>query len=87
MTELDKASPYNWLDDNFWLKKAYLEYRAPLPINSNWWLAYKNDRTVPPEVIERADDGDRVLGISPWQIRRAAWLLSRTLEFKERLEA
>ena len=22
---LDKASPHNWLDDNFWLKKIYLE--------------------------------------------------------------
>lgn len=86
-TELDKASPYNWLDDNFWLKKAYLEWRTPLPIYSNWWLAYKNDQTVPLEVVNAEEGDDNCLGISSWQIRRAAWLLSRTLEFKDRLES
>lgn len=86
-TELDKASPFNWLDDNFWLKNAYLEWRTPLPIHSNWWLAYKNDQTVPLEVVNAEGGDDNCLGISAWQIRRAAWLLSRTLEFKDRLES
>jgi hypothetical protein len=40
---LDAVSPHNWLDDNFWMKKAYLEWRAPLLVNSNWWLAFVND--------------------------------------------
>lgn len=83
-TELDENSPYNWLDDNFWLYKAYLEWRAPLLINSNWWLAYMNDpsisQSLPSEEELRA-------GISAKQIRRASWLVKRTLEFKERLES
>lgn len=81
---IDKASPYNWLDDNFWLNKAYLEWRAPLLINSNWWLVYMHDPSIststPPEAELRA-------GISAKQVRRAAWLLKRTLDFKERLES
>lgn len=83
--ELEKNSPYNWLDDNFWLDKVYLEQRAPLVINSNWWLAYENDRNVPAKVRDNDHDEERA-GISAWQIRRAAWLLSRTLDFKERIE-
>ncbi|EJD06449.1 carnitine acetyltransferase [Fomitiporia mediterranea MF3/22] len=87
LLELDKKSLYNWLDDNFWLKKAYLECRAPLLINSNWWLAYKDDRTVPESVQKGVDAGDVRAGITSWQIRRAAWLLSRTLQFRERIES
>ncbi|KAH8117830.1 carnitine acetyltransferase [Phellopilus nigrolimitatus] len=86
LIELDRKSPYNWLDDNFWLNKAYLEWRAPLLVNSNWWLAYKHDRSVPACVTEGLDQ-DKRAGISSWQIRRAAWLLRRTLEFKKRLES
>ena len=81
---LDKASPDNWLDDNIWLKKAYLGYRAPLLINSNWWLAFQNDEGVPDHVL-RGQTNDHVSGISPWQVRRAAWLVHRILEFKDRL--
>ncbi|THH07379.1 hypothetical protein EW145_g3423 [Phellinidium pouzarii] len=86
LKEIDRKSPYNWLDDNFWLKKAYLEWRAPLLVNSNWWLAYKHDHSVPACVMDGADANMRA-GISSWQIRRAAWLLSRTLEFKRRFES
>ena len=86
-SELDRQSPHNWLNDNFWLKKAYLEWRAPLLINSNWWLAYKNDGTVPSDIIEGDGSMEKWVGVSAWQIRRAAWLLSRTLEFRERLES
>ncbi|KAH9935245.1 acyltransferase ChoActase/COT/CPT [Amylocystis lapponica] len=68
---LDKASPYNWLDDNFWLKKAYHEWRSPLLINSNWWLAFINDRTA---------------GTTGWQVRRAASLVHGVLDWKARLE-
>ncbi|KAL5526743.1 hypothetical protein ACEPAF_8468 [Sanghuangporus sanghuang] len=87
LVELDGKSPYNWLDDNFWLKKAYLEVRAPLLINSNWWLAYKEDNTVPEAVRSGRDLGGSCAGITGWQIRRAAWLLSRTLQFKKCIES
>ncbi|VDB83729.1 unnamed protein product [Peniophora sp. CBMAI 1063] len=83
LLELDCNSPYNWLDDNFWLKKAYHEWRAPLLINSNWWLAFFNDSSVPQHVLEGQDV--MFSGVGLWQIRRAAWLIYRTLEFKEKL--
>lgn len=76
---LDKISPHNWLDDTIWLKKAYLESRSPLLINSNWWLAFMPDLLKPHEyhITE---------GISSFQLRRAAWLVHRILEFKHKLK-
>lgn len=84
---LDRVSPNNWLDDSIWLKKAYHEWRAPVLVNSNWWLSFKNDPTVPQEVLlgsSLAAIGET--GINLWQIRRAAWLTHRVLEFKEQLQ-
>jgi Choline/Carnitine o-acyltransferase len=77
---LDKKSPHNWLEDNFWMNKAYLECRAPLLINSNWWLAFQND-----EGVQGTSDIIGNTGVTTGQIRRAAWLVWRTLEFKDKL--
>ncbi|KAJ7593323.1 acyltransferase ChoActase/COT/CPT [Mycena floridula] len=83
---LDRASPNNWLDDNFWLKKAYLEWREPLLINSNWWLAFSDDSQLAAKFRnERAEGWWNTVGCTPWQVKRAAWLLHRVLEFKIRL--
>lgn len=83
---LDKQSPTNWLDDNFWLKKAYHEWRIPLIINSNWWLAFHNDTGVPEYVVLGQRTALGAGGVTDWQVRRAAWLVRRTLEWKARLE-
>jgi hypothetical protein len=83
---LDRVSPHNWLDDNFWKKKAYLEWRAPLLVNSNWWLAFHDDKLIPQSALDGESSDDRT-GITRWQVRRAAWLIYRMLEFKERLDA
>ncbi|KAF9052498.1 acyltransferase ChoActase/COT/CPT [Hymenopellis radicata] len=83
---LDRASPNNWLEDNFWTKKAYLEWRGPLLINSNWWLAFEDDARIPVKEADRPNDGYFQSGCSRWQVRRAAWILHRVLEFKEKLE-
>ncbi|KAG7451241.1 acyltransferase ChoActase/COT/CPT [Guyanagaster necrorhizus] len=85
LLELDRASPNNWLDDNFWMNNAYMEWRAPLLINSNWWLAFEDDANIPVSEKERKD-GHFKTGFSRWQIKRAAWLLHRILEFKIKLE-
>ena len=79
---LDKVSPHNWLDDNFWVKKTYLEWRAPLLLNSNWWLTFVNDSNIPPEVVTNRADG-----ITPWQVRRAACLVHGILDFKHRIRS
>ncbi|PFH52930.1 hypothetical protein AMATHDRAFT_73762 [Amanita thiersii Skay4041] len=82
---LDRASPNNWLDDNFWIYKAYLEWRAPLLVNSNWWLAFFDDELIP-ENARTGNSSNNKAGITFWQVRRASWLLHRMLEFKGKLD-
>jgi hypothetical protein len=79
---LDKVSPYNWLDDNFWMDKAYLEWRAPLLVNSNWWLAFADDPVIPKSALSGETNDNRV-GTTFWQLRRASWLLHRMLQFRD----
>ncbi|KAF8907306.1 acyltransferase ChoActase/COT/CPT [Gymnopilus junonius] len=79
---LDKVSPYNWLDDNFWINKAYLEWRAPLLINSNWWLAFFEDPLIPRSALSGETNNNRV-GTTFWQLRRSAWLIHRMLQFRD----
>ncbi|TEB34514.1 carnitine acetyltransferase [Coprinellus micaceus] len=86
LVALDRASPNNWLDDNFWLNKAYLEWRAPLLVNSNWWLAFYEDDMMPATALKGETNNNRA-GTTFWQLRRAAWLVWRTLEFKQQLDA
>jgi len=89
LMKLDESSPNNWLNDNFWLDKAYLEWRAPLLINSNWWLVFKHDDNIPKECIRAAIGREDITAgeITPWQIRRASWLVSRVLDYKEQFES
>ncbi|TFK21193.1 acyltransferase ChoActase/COT/CPT [Coprinopsis marcescibilis] len=82
---LDKASPNNWLDDNFWIDKAYMEWREPLLVNSNWWLAFFEDDTVPAGNLKGETNNNRA-GTTFWQLRRAAWLTWRILEFKDKID-
>ncbi|KAH9983330.1 acyltransferase ChoActase/COT/CPT [Russula compacta] len=70
---LDKSSPRNWLDDNIWLKKAYHEWRLPLLIHSNWWLAFFNDDCIPEHVLREPASSKLVQ------------LTFRHLEFKDSL--
>jgi len=79
---LDHVSPYNWLDDNFWLNKAYLEWRSPLLVNSNWWLAFFDDPLIPKSALSGETNNNRA-GTTFWQIRRATWLVHRMLQFKD----
>jgi carnitine O-acetyltransferase len=79
--ELDARSPHNWLDDNIWTNHAYLSWRAPLLINSNWWLTFINDPSIPESILR----GDTISGIEPWQVRRAAWILHRVLDWRARM--
>ncbi|KAJ7650187.1 acyltransferase ChoActase/COT/CPT [Roridomyces roridus] len=77
---LDRASPNNWLEDNFWTNKTYFEWRVPLLVNSNWWLALGDDEHVPLRARENMTD------LTPWQVRRAAWLVHRVLSFKHLMD-
>ncbi|KAG2146165.1 acyltransferase ChoActase/COT/CPT [Suillus bovinus] len=79
--ELDARSPHNWLDDNIWTNYAYLSWRVPLLINSNWWLTLVNDPSIPESILR----GDTRSGIEPWQVRRAAYILHRVLDWRARM--
>ncbi|KAG1804982.1 acyltransferase ChoActase/COT/CPT [Suillus plorans] len=79
--ELDARSPHNWLDDNIWTNYAYLSWRVPLLINSNWWLTLINDHSIPESILR----GDTKSGIEPWQVRRAACILHRVLDWRARM--
>lgn len=43
LKDLDHISPHNWLDDTLWLSLAYHTWRAPLLVNSNWWVMFAPD--------------------------------------------
>lgn len=90
--DLDRTSPNNWLNDaNLWMRTAYHQIRAPLPIHSNWWLLLQDDPNVPLGVRQGQADikgkgVEKGSTTSVWQVRRAAWLVSRFLEYREKLE-
>ena len=47
LLDLDHISPNSWLNDTLWLGPAYHSWRAPLLINSNWWLLFAPDPNDP----------------------------------------
>lgn len=49
---MDRTTPDNWLDDRYWLQKAYHEWRVPLLVNSNWWLMFRADPNTPAADLE-----------------------------------
>lgn len=57
----------------------------PLLINSNWWLAFNDDNMIPQTALA-GESSDNRAGITIWQVRRAAWLVHRVLDFKGRLD-
>ncbi|SPO43873.1 related to CAT2 - Carnitine O-acetyltransferase [Moesziomyces antarcticus] len=94
LIDVDRTTENNWLDDRWWLQKAYHEWRVPLMINSNWWLMFTHDKNMPADLAEHSGhDAYPVTGLgsqnwndAAWGIRRAAWLTSRFLQFKKRLD-
>ncbi|KAI9498725.1 acyltransferase ChoActase/COT/CPT [Zychaea mexicana] len=86
LIDIDLASPNNWLEDNFWLRKAYLEWRDPLMVNSNWYMLGRDDAKHPEELL--ANNGVRPFGqFTHFQVHRAAHMIYRGVEYKELLEA
>lgn len=121
LKDLDHISANNWLDDNLWLALAYHTWRAPLIVNSNWWLTFKEDPRNPQPPVAPGATNKTIVPLDPnpaktlpagsqgggqpwldehpqkkdyyypttyeavterewitdWQVRRAAWLVSR----------
>ncbi|ORX46745.1 acyltransferase ChoActase/COT/CPT [Hesseltinella vesiculosa] len=82
LIDMDQNSPFNWLEDNFWIKKAYLEWREALMVNSNYYILGKDDDHHPAELLQGLPTGQ----FSQFQLRRAASLIYWALDYKEILE-
>jgi carnitine O-acetyltransferase len=69
--DLDHVSPNNWLNDTLWLGLAYHTWRAPLLVNSNWWLLFASDPkdTPPPSYKPSPTSSQSVPDPSPKQDR------------------
>jgi hypothetical protein len=66
------AQGTSWLE-HWWLERAYLGYRAPLPVHSNWLLAFCDPPRPPPP--------------SPaWTAVRAAGLIAHAVAFKHLID-
>ncbi|GAA5848239.1 hypothetical protein JCM5353_009021 [Sporobolomyces roseus] len=83
LKDIDRITPNNWLDDHFWLNIAYHSWRVPLPVNSNWWLLMKEDEGIPKEFRDSVPEKGQ---FTDWQVRRAAKLTQRLIDFKIRLD-
>nr|XP_019043447.1 carnitine acetyltransferase [Kwoniella bestiolae CBS 10118]OCF22377.1 carnitine acetyltransferase [Kwoniella bestiolae CBS 10118] len=96
LKDLDHVSPNNWLNDTLWLGLAYHTWRAPLLVNSNWWLLFAPDPSDPAPPAQESKNGkfdgsvdwEKVVRrewITEWQVRKAAWLARRFAEFRTKL--
>ncbi|CAG8659635.1 7441_t:CDS:2, partial [Acaulospora morrowiae] len=87
LLDVDRIAPHNWLDDTWWIKKAYLEWRVSLAVNSNWYFLFIDDANTPREYFT-ANNGIRSRGkFSEFQIKRSAHLIGKMLEYKDLLDS
>ncbi|KAJ8324425.1 hypothetical protein O5D80_006681 [Batrachochytrium dendrobatidis] len=75
--------PHNtsWLEA-WWIKLAYLSWREPLLVNSNWYMLVGEHPHPPPTAVHVQGQ----VGLTPFQIQRAAGYISNLVDFKDRVE-
>ncbi|KAF9314767.1 hypothetical protein BG003_003839 [Podila horticola] len=81
LLDVDRAAPDNWLNDTWWISKAYHEWREPLLVNSNWYILMRNDLNQPTEFHSTAENP----AYTTWQVKRAAHVAQRMLDYTESL--
>lgn len=77
--------PHNWLD-KWWLKLAYHSWREPLPVNSNWFMVFKDHPAQPRSLLHPHLSLIPHGHITAFQIHRAAGFITTALDFKEAVE-
>ncbi|KAG0238321.1 hypothetical protein BGW42_005554 [Actinomortierella wolfii] len=91
LLDVDRAAPNNWLDDTWWIQKAYHEWREPLLVNSNWYILMRHDRNHPyplPQELLVPTTPDLHNGrFSAFQVKRAAHVTQQLLDFCDDLYA
>jgi carnitine O-acetyltransferase len=81
LIQYGKTAKNSWLEQ-FWLENAYLKYREPSMINSNWWCEFVDSPEQPRDhLIKPPPPGV----ISSFQVKRAAGLISNFLNFNDML--
>ncbi|OMH85874.1 Carnitine O-acetyltransferase [Zancudomyces culisetae] len=94
LIEFEKTQQFSWLE-LWWEEMAYLSWRAPLFINSNYWLTFTPYPKPYGQIgyrdvgIEPMESGREVLtnvGFSEFQVRIAAGIINRAVDFKDMVE-
>lgn len=70
---VDQQAPHSWLE-SVWLQKAYLEWREPSYINSNWFALLGDNPDLP--LLAEAPASQ----VTPTQLTRAARLIHHLLD-------
>ncbi|KAF9170354.1 hypothetical protein BGX20_009083 [Mortierella sp. AD010] len=83
LLDVDRAAPYNWLDDTWWISKAYHEWREPLLVNSNWYILMKNEPNHP-TVFHPTAENPR---FSTFQVKRSAHVAQQLLDYLDTLHS
>ncbi|KAF9572423.1 hypothetical protein EC968_009901 [Mortierella alpina] len=81
LLDVERAAPDNWLDDTWWISKAYHEWREPLLVNSNWYILMRNDLNHPVEFQSTAESP----AYTTFQVKRAAHVTQQLLDYTETL--
>lgn len=80
--EWDREQKDSWLEP-IWLQLAYLGYRAPLPINSNWFVLFQDRPGSENMNSQRLPSST----FTAFQIQRASELVQGLLNYKELVDA
>ncbi|KAI3652212.1 hypothetical protein MP228_003515 [Amoeboaphelidium protococcarum] len=75
----------NWLD-KWWLDLAYLSWREPLIVNSNWFLAMKEHPQHPQNLKHYSQPPVQEGRFTSFQIHRAAGFITNALNMKEAID-
>ncbi|KAF8924500.1 acyltransferase ChoActase/COT/CPT [Dissophora ornata] len=81
LLDVDRAAPNNWLDDTWWISKAYHEWREPLLVNSNWYILMRNEINHPTEFQPTVENP----AYTTFQVKRAAHVAQQLLDYTETL--
>lgn len=89
LLDRSRTEPTGWLD-NWWLQKAYHEYRTAVLINVNWVSIFIDDVNLPQDLVTQSTitsaGGHGKREYTELQVKRAAHLAVRGLQYKERIE-
>ncbi|KAJ3207886.1 hypothetical protein HDU67_007174, partial [Dinochytrium kinnereticum] len=85
LEERNKTQPGSWLEE-WWLRLAYHGWRESVLVNSNWYMIVDSPPGEVPAELREGGEGRVDGGFTGYQIRRAAGLVNRFLDYKDLLD-